>query len=108
MVHSLGFTPEVEFVKVIEENQKGLETKCRSMFGRSLRAILSSPEYIERSVIENPRKAAKKKFEDIVSGLADPMHIPDKTIVRHEMITMVVELVPLKTVSATVRQVCHK
>lgn len=108
LVHSLGFTPEAEFIKVIEENQKELETKCRSMFGRSLRAILSSPEYIERSVIANPRKAAKKKFEDIVSGLADPMHIPDKTIVQHEMTTMVVELMPLETVSATVRQVCHR
>lgn len=43
-----------------------------------------------------------------MSGLADPMHIPDKTIMQHEMITMVVELMPLKTVLATIRQVCHR
>ena len=36
-------------------------------------------------------------------GLANPMHIPDKSVVQYEAITTVVELVPLETVSATVR-----
>lgn len=108
LVHNLGFTPEVEFVNVIEGNQKELEAKCRSKFGRSLRAILSSPEYARQATGANPRKVAKKKFEDIVAGLTNPMAIPDKGVVQHEVITMIVELMPLETVSDTVRQICHK
>ena len=43
-----------------------------------------------------------------MAGLTNPMAIPDKGVVQHEVITMIVELMPLETVSDTVRQICHK
>ncbi len=108
LVHNLGFTPEVAFIEVIEKNRKKLESECQSTFGRSLRSILSSPEYAEHEKTRNPRKVAKKKFENIVSGLVNPMLLSERSVVQHEVIPMIVALMPLEAISATVRQVCRK
>lgn len=108
LVHSLGFTPEVMFVEFSEEHRDELEPIWRKKFGQSLISIISSPEYIGNEKKNNPRKVAKKKFTQLVSGSTNPMRQMKSDVVQHEIIGEIVNRMPARTIKSIIWQVCHK
>lgn len=108
LVHDLGFTPELKALEIILSHKDELEDKWRGHFGKSLKSVLDSTQFQSHAGVKNPRKRAKKQFDDIVEGLINPAYQANADVVKYEVVLDVVNLMPLSDLSAKIRMICHK